>query len=215
MVPTQMAPSSSGACSILEPVGVSRGAGDVALLVAELVGPDGQVLGIDSNTAIMETARARAEAAGLPNVSFRTGDIGSIALRDAFDAAVGRCVLFFVLDPVAVLRRVGAAVRSGGIVAFQEPGNAAHPPIAEPPSPLLEQMWGWLMALYQRAGMDAHTGLHLYRFFREAGLPAPVMHLDAAVGGGLEWVGYEYYGEPRPHAAAALGGDRCGNGCGG
>ena len=171
---------------------VGSGAGDVALLAAELVGLAGAVVGVDSNPAILEVARARAEAAGAANVAFRAGDVAGIPLDGGFDAVVGRCVLFFVPDPVGVLRRVASAVRAGGVVAFQEPGNAAHAPAADAPAPLLDRVWGWIMDLYRRAGMDDQAGLHLFRWFRAAGLPAPAMHLDAAVGGGPDWAGYEY-----------------------
>jgi len=43
---------------------VGTGAGDVALLAAGLVGRDGTVVGIDVNAELIETARARAAAAG-------------------------------------------------------------------------------------------------------------------------------------------------------
>jgi cyclopropane fatty-acyl-phospholipid synthase-like methyltransferase len=39
---------------------LGSGAGDVALLAARLVGSEGEVVGIDSNPSILETARARA-----------------------------------------------------------------------------------------------------------------------------------------------------------
>ncbi len=40
--------------------------------------------------------------------------------------------------------------------------------------------------------MDLKMGLRLFPLFLEAGLPAPQMRLDAAVGGGTEWAGYGY-----------------------
>src|SRR6516164_10718276 len=49
---------------------VGCGAGDVALLLAEMVGPHGTIVGVDSNPAILETAGQRVRAAGLPHVSF-------------------------------------------------------------------------------------------------------------------------------------------------
>lgn len=171
---------------------VGSGAGDVALLLAEVVGPEGTVIGVDRNPQILEVAQARIRAAGLTNVSFLAGDIGQVALDRQFDAIVGRCVLFFLPDPVPVLRQLVRHLRPGGSVAFQEPGNAAHPPAALPPAPLLDQMWGWILALYRRVGMDEHAGLRLFRSFQEAGLPTPQMHLDVAVGGGPEWAGYDY-----------------------
>jgi tRNA A58 N-methylase Trm61 len=49
---------------------VGSGAGDVALLAAEFVGPTGSVAGVDQDSEVLETASARAEAFGLTNVSF-------------------------------------------------------------------------------------------------------------------------------------------------
>src|SRR5262245_17684273 len=43
---------------------LGSGAGDVALLVAERVGPTGHVVGLDTDERILEVARARAQAAG-------------------------------------------------------------------------------------------------------------------------------------------------------
>lgn len=80
---------------------VGSGAGDVALLAADLVGPGGEVIGVDANPVILETARARAREAKLANVSFLEGDITSAVPDGPFDAAVGRCVLFFLADPAA------------------------------------------------------------------------------------------------------------------
>ena len=184
---------------------VGSGLGDVALLAAELVGPSGAVVGIDTNPRSLDTARHRAHAAGLRNVSFRTGDIASLELDEAFDALVGRCILFFLGDPSAVLRRLVGYVRSGGPIAFQEPGNATLQPVAVPPSPLLDQLWQWIMQTYRHAGLDLSMGLHLFQLFGEAGLPAPEMHLDAAVGVGWLSTGGRYLGHRtfQPSAANA------------
>ena len=43
---------------------IGSGAGDVAMAAAQLVGPEGTVVGIDINPEILETARARAQQAG-------------------------------------------------------------------------------------------------------------------------------------------------------
>src|SRR5437588_778597 len=50
---------------------VGSGAGDVAMLLAEMVGPEGQVVGIDLNPQVLEVARQRAEMAGYTNLSFK------------------------------------------------------------------------------------------------------------------------------------------------
>lgn len=189
---TYMLLKDAGITSGMKVLDVGSGAGDVALLAAELVGADGTVVGVDSNPLILETARKRVQAAGLKNTSFVVEDISRLALEEDFDAVVGRCVLFFLRDPAATLRRLVSHLRPGGVVAFQEPGNATLRPDALPPSPLLEQLSQWVMETFRRAGMDLKMGLRLFPLFLEAGLPAPQMHLDAAVGGGSEWVGYGY-----------------------
>jgi ubiquinone/menaquinone biosynthesis C-methylase UbiE len=171
---------------------VGTGAGDVALLVAGLVGHQGTVIGIDFNAELIETAQTRAAAAGIENVSFVAGDAALVELHRDFDAVVGRCVLFFAREPAALVRRLTGCVRDGGIVAFQEPANATLAPMSLPDSPLLERLWVWILETYRRADLDLYMGLRLRSIFARAGLPAPEMHLDAAVGGGPEWPGYEY-----------------------
>src|SRR5947209_19663893 len=52
---------------------VGSGAGDVALLVADLVGPQGAVIGVEQDPGVLRTARDRAGAAGLAQVSFVAG----------------------------------------------------------------------------------------------------------------------------------------------
>jgi len=171
---------------------LGSGAGDVSFILADMVGASGTVLGVDINAELLETARARADTAGLRNVTFTVGDAASVALDGDFDAVVGRCVLFFIKNRLSVVRRLAAHVRPGGVIAFQEPGNATLRPSALPPSPLLDQVWSWIMELYRRAQMDLYPGLRLFSLFQDAGLPDPQMHLDAAVGGGVDWPGYEY-----------------------
>jgi SAM-dependent methyltransferase len=83
---------------------VGSGAGDVAFIVADIVGRDGTVVGIDTNAELLATARQRGDAAGLKNVTFRVGDVASVSLDHYFDAVVGRCVLFFIQDRLTVLR---------------------------------------------------------------------------------------------------------------
>ena len=182
----------AGISSGMKVLDVGSGAGDVAFIVADIVGRSGTVVGIDSNAEILAIARQRAEAAGMTNVTFRAGDLASVPLDRDFDAVVGRCVLFFVQDRLTVLRRLVEGVRPGGVIAFQEPGNATLPASALPSSPLLDQIWQWIMELYRKTGMDLYAGLRLFSLFKQANLPDPHMHLDAAVGGGPDWPGYDY-----------------------
>jgi ubiquinone/menaquinone biosynthesis C-methylase UbiE len=52
---------------------VGAGIGDVAFLCASLVGPAGEVIGMDRARPAVETAQRRPQSAGLGNVSFAAG----------------------------------------------------------------------------------------------------------------------------------------------
>ncbi len=115
---------------------VGSGAGDVAFLAARLVGPEGEVIGVDQSPEAVALANRRAAAAGLSHVSFRVGDVASLELDGPVDAVIGRLVLMYFRDPAAVVRRLAGLARPGGIVAFQEFDlAAAH---AEPRCELFE-----------------------------------------------------------------------------
>src|SRR5260370_21199109 len=49
---------------------VGSGAGDVALLLAGLVGPTGSIVGVEVHATLLETAPARVQAARLTHASF-------------------------------------------------------------------------------------------------------------------------------------------------
>jgi SAM-dependent methyltransferase len=174
---------------------VGSGAGDVALLVAEMVGLQGRVVGFDTNADILETARARAGAAGWANVEFHAGDVQEARLGSEFDAVVGRWVLMYIPEPAALLGRLAGYLRPGGIMAFHE-NDFSYPPTTFPPSELSRQVQGWSVPPPGVAGgPELQMGTKLFRAYLEAGLPAPELRLEAPMGGGPDWPGYVYLAE--------------------
>lgn len=98
---------------------LGTGAGDVALLAADVVGPSGRVVSIDRDAGNLERARHRAASTGVSNIEFIEGDIAHPPGR-GFDVAIGRYVLMYQRDPVAVVRSIAGAVTPGGTLAFHE-----------------------------------------------------------------------------------------------
>jgi len=182
---------SAGIGAGMKVLDVGSGAGDVALLLADLVGPRGDVVGVEMNPAILETARARVSAAGWSNVAFLDGDVTSIVLDDDFDAVVGRWILMYLPDPVAVLRELVGRVRPGGIIAFQE-NDFTYPPTTFPPAPLHQQVMRWTTPPSGSGGPEQQMGSKLHQTYLDAGLQDPQLRLDAPVGGGEDWPGYAY-----------------------
>ena len=171
---------------------IGSGAGDVAFAAAELVGSEGEVLGVDMNPEILETARTRAEAAGLANVQFVAGDAQTLDLPNDFDALIGRLVLMYLPDPVATLKQLATRLRPGGIIAFQEAEFSIYPSIARPDTPMLNQLAEWGLEAFRRSGANVGMGLDLYSTFVDAGLPEPSLQYSAPVGGPEAWIGYQF-----------------------
>ncbi|HEY7487244.1 MAG TPA: class I SAM-dependent methyltransferase [Streptosporangiaceae bacterium] len=165
---------------------LGSGAGNVARLAAEAVGPTGSVVGIEQDPAAVELALRRTSAA---NVEFRVGDAQTLeGVEDGFDVVVGRLFLMYLIDPVAALRRAAARVRPGGLICMHEPDLAY--PCASPQTPLWRQTQGWFLDALEKAGIEPRMGLSLFTAFRAAGLPTPRLLIETFAGGGPDSPGW-------------------------
>lgn len=171
---------------------VGCGAGDVSLLLADMVGPDGHVIGLDRNPDIVGMAEERTASAGVANVRYVVGDLHDphIDVGLDLDAAVGRLVLMYSPDIVAALRTISERVAPGGILAFQEADFTwfAH---SIPSLPLMTEVHDWVSGAFAAGGSDPNIGFRLAQHFVAAGLPRPQLHFDTAMGGGPDHGGYQ------------------------
>jgi SAM-dependent methyltransferase len=143
------------------------GVGDVAFVAADLVGPDGYVVGVDRSPQMVARARLRAEQRGLAQVQFVEGDVQDPAPGGPFDAIVERLVLMHVPDPAAVLRRQATVLRAGGLVVPIEIDGTTIRSL--PATPLASQAVSWLVEAFAKAGIPA-VGPRLWAILQEAGL---------------------------------------------
>ena len=171
---------------------IGSGAGDVALMLAELVGPTGQIVGVDINAEILDTARQRAIDTGLHNLEFIAGDARSLTFSDTFDAVVGRFVLMYMADPGKAFSQLITHLKPGGIAAFQEPEYTLYPAFLHPDTPLMNQLITWILDVFKHSGAHLNAGIGLYQAFVDAGLPPPTMHLESPIGAEKTWAGYRY-----------------------
>jgi ubiquinone/menaquinone biosynthesis C-methylase UbiE len=170
---------------------VGSGVGDVALLAARMVGPTGSVLGVDLDGSALRTARDRAAAEGLDNVTFVEGDIRSVQTPAGFDAAVGRLALLYLGEPAEALRAIVKCVRPGGIVAFQE--LDLDPDVRSrsyPDGTVWDRIGRLVVETFARSGAHHRMGRQLRGCYLAAGLPAPALRDEAFVGGGPDFAAY-------------------------
>ncbi len=154
-------------------VDLGCGLGAVTLAAAERVGPTGRVIGVDAAARPLEVARRRAAAGGHRTVVVEQADVTTWEPPGPVDAVLGRLLLLHLADPVALVARMAARVRPGGVVAFSDvvlTTRAAHPPL-----PLLTAVNGWLLTAFGRLGVPVDAGLRLTAVYRSAGLPDPVL----------------------------------------
>ena len=76
---------------------LGSGMGDVAMLLARIVGPSGAVVGVERDANSIADAQARVAAADFRNVKFLNTDVNNIVADQPFDAVVGRLILCFSL----------------------------------------------------------------------------------------------------------------------
>ncbi|MFI5027821.1 MAG: class I SAM-dependent methyltransferase [Solirubrobacterales bacterium] len=92
---------------------IGCGFGDTTTRLGEMIGPEGEALGIDVSEPFI--AAARAEAHGGPdNVEFEVGDVQVAELPGRFDYAFSRMGVMFFASPVQALRNVRQALTPGG-----------------------------------------------------------------------------------------------------
>lgn len=94
------------------------GTGSVALLAAPLVGAQGQVIGIDINSGMLQVARTQPVPAGAA-IDWREGDAGALPLEDnALDVLLCQQGVQFFPDRHAAVREMRRVLREGGRLAL-------------------------------------------------------------------------------------------------
>ncbi len=180
---TQRLLSKAGLKPGMRVLDVGCGAGDVALLASEMVGPGGSVIGIDHNASVLAHARARAQTVGYHNVEFQEHSLASFSDPNGFDLVVGRYVFVHQDDPTAFLRRTRSFVRPGGALAFHEP-SLLPGQFSTPPVELYENMFDTMMRIFPVVIPHYDAPRFFLSYFHKAGLPEPSLFSETPIGGG-------------------------------
>jgi ubiquinone/menaquinone biosynthesis C-methylase UbiE len=113
---------------------IECGCGPVGALpvLAEMVGPTGQVVGVDFNESAVGQAQEVIGGLALDNVEVVLGDVDRLdgaGLGGEFDLAYTRCFLMHQPDLTATLSRIAALIRPGG---WSAKSRSERPPQALP-----------------------------------------------------------------------------------
>jgi 2-polyprenyl-3-methyl-5-hydroxy-6-metoxy-1,4-benzoquinol methylase len=173
------------------------GAGDVSMLAAELVGPEGSIVGIDRSQEGLDVAIERAREAGLRQISFVQSSIEAFSAREPFDLVIGRYILIHQSEPVTLLRNAARLVRPGGALAFHEvrvsDGAESFPRV-----PLWDLTVYVIRTVLQSSLPNCDAADRLLEHFSEAGLPFPHLFCEKLVGGSADSPLYGWLAELLP-----------------
>ena len=198
--------SSAGLKEGMRVLDIGCGPGDVSMLIADLVGPAGSVVGIDPSRAAIDAARQRFGELGSTNVEFVQSSVDTYDGTADFDAAVCRYVLIHQTDPSEFLRATRRLIHSDGLIALHEI-DATRGIQSNPRIPLLHEIYDAVTSTLTRAGTAFDVGGRLVQVFIDAGLPAPRMFSQTLVESGansmfLSWM-VDLAREVLPHMIAA------------
>ncbi|WP_093669663.1 demethylmenaquinone methyltransferase [Sporolactobacillus nakayamae] len=109
-------------------IDVCCGTGDWTLSLAEAVGPQGRVVGLDFSDNMLKIAQAKLEASQLENVTLVNGDAMELPYEDeSFDRATIGFGLRNVPDYLTVLKEINRVLRPGGTLVCLETSQTKIP----------------------------------------------------------------------------------------
>ena len=153
---------------------VDVGCGPLGALgvLGDIVGPGGEVVGVDASPASVATAKAVLDRRGASRVRLLAADINTVDLdmigpAASFDLVFSRLTLMHQPDPGETLRRFYQLLRPGGaVVAF----DLFEPPVTDPGYPPLHNAWRLLLEGMQRRGAHPETSRRYNELARAADL---------------------------------------------
>ncbi len=163
---------------------VDLGCGPLGILdlLAERVGPEGEVLGVELESRFVEMAKGLMTERKLDVVRVIQGDAAATGLPSDFsDLAHGRLLLIVVPEPERVVAEMVRLVRPGGVIAVEEVDVYSW--ICEPSHPAWTRLFNAFETLYREDSKDPRVGRRVPRMLRAAGLDKVDCNVHARVNG--------------------------------
>jgi SAM-dependent methyltransferase len=158
----------------------SLGAGDAAIdvgcgprgvldLLAERVGPEGRVVGVDANAQHVAIATQLALDRSLDWVELLHADARETGLpSSSFDVVHGRAILINVPQPLDLVVEMARLAKPGGWLVGLEPDSELA--ICQPTNPAYERLSAMFPVVFSRNGADFRMGRQVAELYRAAGL---------------------------------------------
>ncbi|MGP4041942.1 class I SAM-dependent methyltransferase [Gracilibacillus sp. D59] len=153
---------------LLEPdmtvLDVGCGTGAITSGIAEAVGANGKVVGIDNNPTLLDTARKR-----YPKITFEIADIYNLPYENQFDIVTTSRVLQWLDQPQHALNNLVKSLKPGGIVVVLDYNHEKMKWDPEVPDSM-KIFYDAFLRWRKDAGMNNAIADHLMKMFEKSGL---------------------------------------------
>ncbi|MBD1852978.1 methyltransferase domain-containing protein [Cyanobacteria bacterium FACHB-502] len=106
---------------------IGTGTGHIAIAAAQIVGAQGQVIGIDISAGMLEQAQSKVSALGLSNVEFQLTDAEALEYpAHHFDRILCANTFPWMQDKEATLRMWYRFLKPGGRIGVHTPADTAY-----------------------------------------------------------------------------------------
>lgn len=145
---------------------VGCGTGAITKDIANAIGPEGSITGIDNTKSFIESGQAT--YAAIPNMQLLHADIFKFEPEDRFDLIVSARVLQWLSNPLEALLKMKTLLRPGGIISILDYN---HTKIEwEPAIPdSMREFYDTFLKWRSDAGMDNKMADHLPDLMATAG----------------------------------------------
>jgi SAM-dependent methyltransferase len=154
------------------------GVGMVTVQLAELIGPEGHIVGVDVSGAQIAQARARLNGHGA-NVSFVEASATDTDLPpESFDLIYSRFLLIHLAEPERALREMRRLLKPDGILVCEDGDLTTSGSMPRSVLSAFADLWG---RLGPKRGVDYTLGRRLFQMVVAAGFPAPEITFNQPV----------------------------------
>lgn len=188
-------------------IDAGAGPGWASLDLAEIVGPQGRVHALERSARFVDVLNRSATARGLGNIDATTVDLVTDPLpASGADAFWIRWVLAFVSDPAAVLEKLHAALRPGGVAVIHEYVDYSTFSML-PDNPAIEEFKKLVVDDWRASGGEPDIGRALPALLPAAGFRIRSMRpiVEAVRKDDLVWQWPATWGRNYPHHLVEAG----------
>lgn len=147
---------------------IGCGGGNVSFILADIVGENGKVLGIDLDEKIINLARQDCQEKKIRNVDFLKADVQSFSNEYHYDIIYSRFLLTHLSNPHTILQQMFNLLKPGGRMIIEDIEFSGH--FSYPICSAFQQYVQTYQKVVKQKGGDPDIGPKLPHLLKEVGL---------------------------------------------